>query len=583
MSTVWSRSVLVVTGLLAVLGAAADAEQAETYLPAHTFLNPGPSPGAMGDAVALSGTEALVGTAGPTFISQGVLGRVHVFDVVSGALLRTVSDPTGALRTSFGAAIAPVDANILVGAPDTTGGGAAYLVDSSGAVLHTFTSPTLGTTQFGGYVGTLGGDILIGTRFFDGGAEVFDATTYAHLRTLSGPFNIRATLGPNLVVSPSPGHVELRDGMTNAVIRVFADPVVGGSFGDAAAVVGTGTIVIGDSDEAGIEPGEGAAYAFDSATGALLYTLHPPDTYENFGFGSPMAAAGSTLFVTASRGGEDGAGEVVMYDGTTGTLLRELTPPHPPQLGSLSTAHRFGEAVAVDGERVLIGTPQDFRSPATPGVAHLYDRCGNGNRAAGEECDDGNTTDGDGCSAHCRLEVCGNVPRTDCHVAERAGLVLFDPYVVYNIHAKVRWSWMAGGGAMPVDFGDPTASATNVFCLYAGPAPGLQVTALPGGSCGGRPCWGGSPSSFHYRNPDVTPDGAFDVRLKARGTTTQLRLVGIGETLHIPDRSCPHCPIPYAGNVTAQLVNTETGACWSSTFTPASYKNANGKLSAKLP
>jgi len=36
--------------------------------------------------------------------------------------------------------------------------------------------------------------------------------------------------------------------------------------------------------------------------------------------------------------------------------------------------------------------------------------CGNGElqEALGEECDDGNTVDGDGCSADCRLEYCGD-------------------------------------------------------------------------------------------------------------------------------------------------------------------------------
>jgi cysteine-rich repeat protein len=34
--------------------------------------------------------------------------------------------------------------------------------------------------------------------------------------------------------------------------------------------------------------------------------------------------------------------------------------------------------------------------------------CGNGVLDLGEQCDDGNQIDGDGCSAACRLEVCGN-------------------------------------------------------------------------------------------------------------------------------------------------------------------------------
>src|SRR6185312_10280764 len=34
--------------------------------------------------------------------------------------------------------------------------------------------------------------------------------------------------------------------------------------------------------------------------------------------------------------------------------------------------------------------------------------CGNGHTDVGEDCDDGNITDGDGCSHDCRQEACGN-------------------------------------------------------------------------------------------------------------------------------------------------------------------------------
>ena len=34
--------------------------------------------------------------------------------------------------------------------------------------------------------------------------------------------------------------------------------------------------------------------------------------------------------------------------------------------------------------------------------------CGNGIEEEGEECDDSNTTDGDGCSAVCVVEYCGD-------------------------------------------------------------------------------------------------------------------------------------------------------------------------------
>jgi cysteine-rich repeat protein len=38
----------------------------------------------------------------------------------------------------------------------------------------------------------------------------------------------------------------------------------------------------------------------------------------------------------------------------------------------------------------------------------LKEVCGNARLDVGEECDDGNLVSGDGCSASCRAEVCGN-------------------------------------------------------------------------------------------------------------------------------------------------------------------------------
>ncbi len=45
---------------------------------------------------------------------------------------------------------------------------------------------------------------------------------------------------------------------------------------------------------------------------------------------------------------------------------------------------------------------------ATLSCVLVPDVCGNGEHEHGEQCDDGNTVDGDGCSATCQLEYCGN-------------------------------------------------------------------------------------------------------------------------------------------------------------------------------
>lgn len=51
--------------------------------------------------------------------------------------------------------------------------------------------------------------------------------------------------------------------------------------------------------------------------------------------------------------------------------------------------------------------PADMQCGAVEAVC-LVNGCGNGFREVGEDCDDGNITEGDGCSAFCRNESCGN-------------------------------------------------------------------------------------------------------------------------------------------------------------------------------
>src|SRR5690606_17911315 len=46
---------------------------------------------------------------------------------------------------------------------------------------------------------------------------------------------------------------------------------------------------------------------------------------------------------------------------------------------------------------------------AANGEVCIYDDCGDGELQPGELCDDGNKTDGDGCSSDCKsIEVCGD-------------------------------------------------------------------------------------------------------------------------------------------------------------------------------
>jgi outer membrane protein assembly factor BamB len=125
---------------------------------------------AFGAAFAISGDRLLVGDPdGRNFIYDGV---VHVFDVASGAHLRTIEPVAPATGLQFGTALGVAGGRVAVGAPSGPDGwngddfGAVYLFDeSSFAHVGTVLAPEvsrLGSAGFGLALGAFGEDLLVG-------------------------------------------------------------------------------------------------------------------------------------------------------------------------------------------------------------------------------------------------------------------------------------------------------------------------------------------------------------------------------------------------------------------------------------
>jgi cysteine-rich repeat protein len=181
-------------------------------------------------------------------------------------------------------------------------------------------------------------------------------------------------------------------------------------------------------------------------------------------------------------------------------------------------------------------------------------RCGQAVLDPGEQCDDGNTYDGDGCGATCR--VCDSMPRTDCRTAAKGVLLIRDSSD--DARDALRWVWRQGEATTPAEFGVPAGTAS--WCVYAGTAGALIAGAsIPAGSTTWVPI---ADKGYRYTDPAGVFDGLRRVVLRA-GAAGRSRVRLTGEGSNLPDPTLAGgLPLP----VEAQLLNGSTEACFASAY-----------------
>ncbi len=137
------------------------------------------------------------------------------------------------------------------------------------------------------------------------------------------------------------------------------DRLAGDSFGAAVATDGQ-LVAVGAPGADQSAADSGSAYLFAAATGAELRELVPVGGAAGDRFGAAIAVAGDVVIVGApgddAAGADSGAAHV--FDAATGARLFELVPV------DAAAGDHFGHAVAMDGDRAVIGSL---------GAAYLFD------------------------------------------------------------------------------------------------------------------------------------------------------------------------------------------------------------------
>jgi cysteine-rich repeat protein len=226
-----------------------------------------------------------------------------------------------------------------------------------------------------------------------------------------------------------------------------------------------------------------------------------------------------------------------------------------------------------------------------------FSACGDGVLAPGEDCDDGNTINADGCDAKCQVEPCFvcsgqpsvctpvicpaceacdpltdecvGAPRNDCRNPTeplKALVLLKDKGGVAK--DKLIWKWIKGEHTGFLDFGDPVTTDGYRLCIYEGPGASLLVSAdaPPGGNCAGKACWkalGKNPAGskgYKYKDKEQTPNGLDLIVLKPGGSGKAKVIVeGKGGNLGLPT------PLDVEVPVTVQL-QAGNGGCWEAQY-----------------
>jgi hypothetical protein len=177
-----------------------------------------------------------------------------------------------------------------------------------------------------------------------------------------------------LLVIAAPVPTALRQVPDTLLHTIPAPPIGlqdGGGLGFSVAADGPHAVTGAPYDDTYAQD-SGAVKVFDSTTGALLFVLTNPTPALNDHFGSAVAISGSRVAVAAvldDAAGTD-VGIVYVYDlgGATPTApVVILNKPNPV------TNDRFGEALAISGDLVVVGSDGDDTGADFAGSAYVFD------------------------------------------------------------------------------------------------------------------------------------------------------------------------------------------------------------------
>ncbi|MCB9897041.1 MAG: hypothetical protein H6825_03440 [Planctomycetes bacterium] len=312
-----------------------------------------------GQAVALEGTTLAVGAPSDNDGDTDT-GSVHVFVHDGGAWQLQAEldvDPSDLYGANLGASLALDGDTLLAGAFGVSDGnwtqpgfqrGAAYVFERDAGtwtrVARLQPALAAGGDHFGLAVALFGDLAVVGAPYADPSGEGSGrAWVY---REVAGVWTEEALL------EPDDGGADQR-------------------FGRSVAV-GTGGVFVGAPIADGVVPGAGAVYrfTFDGSVWTQADKLVAPDGASGDRFGLTLALDGTRLAIGAPQrtvGGKRHAGAVAVWEDAAGWTQQAWVGEAVPR-----TLAHVGSALDLQGERLIVGLPEDDDAAPQAGAARIF-------------------------------------------------------------------------------------------------------------------------------------------------------------------------------------------------------------------
>ena len=364
-----------------------------------------------GYAVSISGDTAVVGAVSDDTPGGTNAGSAYVF-VRSGAMWteqQKLLASDGAADDGFGAAVSVSADTVIVGAPwdDTPAGasaGSAYVFVRSGTTWteqqKILASDGTANVGFGTAVSVSFDTVIVGAPFDSTPAGAYAGSAYVFVRSGTTWTEQQKILASDGAMFDEFGIAVAVSGDTAIVGAPFADAVLGQDAGSAYVFVRSGTTwteqwhLMGGSDQSGfgtvsilgdtlavgaaLDGPRGAAYVFvrSGATWTEQQKVRASDGAAGDRFGSAVSISGDTLLVSAPDDDMPGAAYagsayVFVRSGTVWTEQQKLVPTD-----SQPTA-RFGNSVSLSGDTAVIGAAADDNGHGSDaGATYVFVRSG---------------------------------------------------------------------------------------------------------------------------------------------------------------------------------------------------------------